>query len=172
MLEILLKIGPIYTLFYIQLKILKNYLDKNLKKDFIWRVKTAAKFLILFVPKKDEKLRFYVNYRKLNVITIKDKYSLPNIEKLQDYLIKTKWFTKLDLYETYNLVRIKERNEWKTAFRTYYEIYKYQIILFKLINASAMCQTLINNILAECLDIYTVTYLNDILIYSENQKDY
>ena len=57
-------------------------MDKNLKKDFIWEIKIIVGFSILFVPKKDEKLRLYINYRKLNIITIKDKYLLSNIGKL------------------------------------------------------------------------------------------
>ena len=88
--EILSRIGPIYILFYIELKILRNYLDKNLKKDFIQKTKTTAEFLILFIPKKDRELRFCVNYRKLNAIIIKNKYPLPNIGKFQDHLIETK----------------------------------------------------------------------------------
>ena len=109
--KILSKIGPIYALFYTQLETLKNYLDKNLKKDFIWEVKIVAEFFILFILKKDEKLRLCVDYKKLNVITIKNKYLLSNIGKLQDRLIEVKWFTKLDFHETYNLIRIKEGNE-------------------------------------------------------------
>ena len=170
--KILPKIGPIYALFYTKLEILRNYLDKNLKKSFIQKVKTTAEFLILFIPKKDRKLRLYVNYRKLNIIIVKDKYLLLNIRKLQDRLANTKQFTKLDLYKTYNLVRIKKDNKQKTAFRTRYETYKYQIILFRLINTSAIYQILINNILAEYLDIYTIIYLNNIFIYSENLEDY
>ena len=90
MLEILFKIGLIYILFYIQLETLRNYLDKNLRKDFIRKIKIIVKFLILFVPKKDRKLRLYVNYRKLNIIMIKDKYLLLNIKKLQNYLTEIK----------------------------------------------------------------------------------
>ena len=69
---------------------LKNYLNKNLKKNFIREIKIIVEFFILFVPKKDRKLRFYIDYRKLNTITIKNKYPLLNIEKLQDYLIGAK----------------------------------------------------------------------------------
>ena len=108
---ILSKIGPIYALFYTQLEILRNYLNENLKKSFIWEAKTTVRFFILFVPKKDGKLRLYVNYKKLNAITIKDKYSLLNIGEFQNHLTGVKWFTKLDLRGTYNLVRIKESNE-------------------------------------------------------------
>ena len=57
-------------------------MDKNLKKEFIREVKTIIEFSILFILKKDKKFRLYVNYRKLNIITIKDKYLLPNIKEL------------------------------------------------------------------------------------------
>ena len=90
MLKILSKIGPIYILFHTQLEILKNYLDKNLKKNFIQKTKITAEFSILFVPKKDKKLRFYMNYRKLNVFMIKNKYLLLNIGEFQDHLIGAK----------------------------------------------------------------------------------
>ena len=80
--KILSKIESIYVLFHTKLKILKNYLDKNFKKSFIWEAKTIVEFLILFVLKKDGKLRLYMNYRKLNAIIIKNKYLLPNIGEL------------------------------------------------------------------------------------------
>ena len=81
MTKILPKIGPIYVLFYTKLEILRNYLDKNLKKSFIQEAKIIVGFLILFILKKDEKFRLCVNYRKLNVIMIKDKYLLLNIRE-------------------------------------------------------------------------------------------
>ena len=77
--KILSKIKLIYILFHTQLEVLKNYLNKNLKKDFIWEAKTAVEFSILFIPKKNKKLKLYINYRKLNTITIKNKYLLLNI---------------------------------------------------------------------------------------------
>ena len=92
-------------------------MDKNLKKDFIRKIKIIVEFSILFILKKDRKLRLYINYRKLNTIIIKDKYPLLNIRKLQNYLIRAKWFTKLDLYKIYNLIRIKKRDKWKTVLK-------------------------------------------------------
>ena len=86
-------------------------MDKNLKKNFIQEVKTVAEFLILFVPKKNKKLRLYMDYRKLNAIIIKNKYLLSNIGKLQDHLTEAKWFIKLNLRRIYNLIKIKEDNE-------------------------------------------------------------
>ena len=88
--KILSKIGPIYALFYTKLEILRNYLDKNLKKSFIRETKIIVEFLILFILKKNKKLRLCVDYRKLNTIIIKNKYLLLNIRKLQNYLVRAK----------------------------------------------------------------------------------
>ena len=68
-------------------------------------------FFILFILKKDKKLRLCVNYKKLNTIIIKNKYPLLNIKEFQNYLIEIKWFIKLDLYGAYNLVRIKKNDK-------------------------------------------------------------
>ena len=65
-------------------------------------------------------------------------------------------------------MRIKEDNEWKTAFRTRYAYFEYQVMPFRLFNAPASFQDYINKILAEKLDIFIIIYLDDILIYTEN----
>ena len=66
-------------------------------------------------------------------------------------------------------MRIKEGDEWKTTFRTKYGHFKYQVIPFGLSNAPVSFQCYINKILAEKLDIFVIVYLNDILIYTEDQ---
>ena len=76
--------GPIYALSETELKALREYLDENLKKGFIRPSTSPAGYLILFVPKKDRKLRLCVNYRQLNAITVKNQYPLPLISELQD----------------------------------------------------------------------------------------
>jgi len=63
---------------------------------------------ILFIPKKDSRLRLYINYRGLNAVTIKNRYSLPLIIETLDRLYSSKIFTKLDLKDTYYRIRIKE----------------------------------------------------------------
>jgi hypothetical protein len=66
---------------------------------------------MLFVPKKDGKLRIYVNYKKLNNIIIKNRYILPLIYEIQDRIRETKFFTRFDLREAYYKVRIKKGEE-------------------------------------------------------------
>jgi hypothetical protein len=87
-----------------ELAILKEYINKNLKKEYIKEFTSSAKALVLFVLKKDRKLQLVVNYRRLNNVTIKDRYStlLPN--KLNDKLKRAKWFTKLNQKGRYNYV--------------------------------------------------------------------
>jgi len=89
------------------LSILRKYLAENEKKEFIKKSQSRAEYPILFTLKKDEELRLCVDYRKLNDITIKNRYSLPNISELQDRLSGVKYFIKLDLREAYNQIRMK-----------------------------------------------------------------
>jgi len=114
-------------------------LDKNLKKGFIRESKSLAGYPILFIKKKDGLLRLYVDYRKLNDVIIKNRYPLPNISELQDRLAKAKIFTKLDLRGAYNLIRIKEGDEWKIVFRTRYRYYEYLVMPFGLTNVLVTC---------------------------------
>jgi hypothetical protein len=94
-----------------ELKELRNYLKKNLAKGFIRESQSPARFPILFIPKKDSELQPCINYQKLNKITIKNQYPLPNINKLQDQLARAMYFTALDMRGAYNLIRIKEGKE-------------------------------------------------------------
>lgn len=75
-------------------------------------------------------------------------------------------FTKLDLQGAYNLVRIREGDEWKTAFCTRFGHFEYLIMPFALCNAPATFQHLVNNIFRDFLDLFMIMYLEDILIFS------
>ena len=80
-------------------------------------------------------------------------------------------FTQLDLTSAYHRMRIREGDEWKTAFRTRYGHFEYQVMPFGLTNAPASFQGYINKILAEKLDIFVIVYLDDILIYTNDDED-
>ncbi len=159
---------PLYPMSKDQLKKVKTYLDENLKRGFIRPSKSLTGYLILFVLKKDDTKWLCVNYRQLNKITKQDSYPLPLIKELQDRLGRAKWFTSLDLKEAYYQVQMKEGEEWKTAFWMRYRHYKYTVMPFGLKNASATFQRLINDTLREYLNDFAITYLDDILIYSDD----
>ncbi|KAJ0128324.1 hypothetical protein HZ326_28582 [Fusarium oxysporum f. sp. albedinis] len=80
---------------------------------------------MFFVPKKNGKDRPVIDYRPVNAKTIKDRTPLPLITELKDRLQGKKIFTALDLKGAYNLIRIKEGDEWKTAFRTRFGLFEY-----------------------------------------------
>ena len=102
----------------------------------------------------------------MNKITIKNRYALPLISELQDRFHGAKWFTKLDVRDAYALIRMKEGEEWKTAFRCRYGHYEYTVMPFGLTNAPATFQALINDTLREYLDDFVVAFLDNILIYT------
>ena len=79
-----------------ELAVLKEYINKNLKREFIKELTLRAKALVLFVLKKDKRLQLVVNYYKLNNIIVKDRYSTLLLAKLNNKLNKAKFFTKLD----------------------------------------------------------------------------
>jgi hypothetical protein len=168
---------PIYSMSPGELKELKEYLDSNIRRGYIRPSTSEAGYPVIFVPKKDKygkltKRRMCVDYRQLNSITKKNRYPLPLIEELQDRLQGAKWFTKLDIREGYYKIRIKEGDEWKTAFRTRYGLYEYQVMPFGLTNAPATFQGLINHTLYDCLDDYAVAYLDDVLIFSRTFEEH
>ncbi|KAH7492800.1 hypothetical protein FOMA001_g2149 [Fusarium oxysporum f. sp. matthiolae] len=122
--------------------------------------------------KKNGKPRPVVDYRGVNARTIKDRTPLPLITELKDRLQGKKIFTALDLKGAYNLIRIKEGDEWKTAFRTRFGLFEYLVMPFGLTNAPATFQRMINSVLRQYLDIFVVCYLDDILIFSDNEEEH
>ena len=68
-------------------------------------------------------------------------------------------------------MRIREEDEWKTAFRTQYGNFEYQVMFFGLTNIPASLEGYINKILAEKLDIFVIMYMGDILIYTKDDGD-
>jgi Reverse transcriptase (RNA-dependent DNA polymerase)/RNase H-like domain found in reverse transcriptase len=164
--------SPIYQMSEADLGTLREYIDENLKKGFIRPSNSPAGSPVLFVPKKDGKKRLCVDYRKLNAITVKDRYALPLADELRDRLSGAKVFTKLDLRGAYNLIRMKKGEEWKTAFRCRYGHFEYQVMPFGLTNAPATCMRMINATLGEYLDRICIAYLDDILVYSKTAKQH
>jgi len=129
--------GPIYSLSSVEQNALKEYIEENLEKGFIRPSESPAGAPILFVKKKDGSLRLCVDYRRLNAITIKNRYPLPLIGDLIDQLRDCTVYTKINLRGAYNLLRIAEGEEWKTAFRTRYGLFEYKVMPFGLTNAPA-----------------------------------
>ena len=164
--------GPLYNLSAKELEVLREYLDDALAKGWIRPSTSPAGAPILFVPKKDGKLRLCVDYRGLNKVTIKNRLALPLISETLDRLAGSKIFTKLDLTHAYHRLRIRRGDEWKTAFRTRYGHFEYLVLPFGLTNGLVTFQGYINWALLGLVDVFCVVYLDDILIFSENLEEH
>ncbi|EXV01030.1 reverse transcriptase domain protein [Metarhizium robertsii] len=162
----------IYNLNAKELEALREYIDEMLAKGYIRASTSEAGYPVMFVPKKNGKLRLVVDYRRLNDITMKDRTPLPLISELRDRLHGMNWFTAVDLKGAYNLIRIKEGHEWMTAFRTKLGLFEYLVMPMGLTNAPATFQRMINSVLREYLDNFVVVYLDDILIFSKTLEDH
>ena len=164
--------GPLYNLSGPELGVLRTYLDDALAKGWIRHSVSPAGAPVLFVPKKDGGLRLCVDYRGLNKVTIKNRHPLPLISETLDRLSGAKVFTKMDLKDAYHRIRIREGDEWKTAFCTRYGHFEYLVMPFGLANAPATFQAYINKALAGYVDVFCVVYLDDILVYSDSLSDH
>jgi hypothetical protein len=147
---------------------LKKQLQELLDKGFICPSTSPWGCPALFV-KKDESLRLCVDYRPLNVVTIKNKYHLPCIDVLFDQLVGAKVFSKIDLRSGYHQIKIRANDIPKTAFSTRYGLCEYLVISFGLTNAPSYFMYLMNSVFMPELDKFVVVFIDDILVYSKNE---
>jgi len=130
-----------------KLQKMKNYLIKHLNKSFISSSSILYASLILFVEKKDDSLRFCINYRKLNALIKWDRYSLLLINETLAYIQDSKYLTWLNIIVVFNKLRMHSRSEDLTIFITSFDFYKYHVMSFKLINDSTFYQHYMNDVL-------------------------
>ena len=108
--------GPLYSLSRPELQALQEWLDENLSKGFIRTLSSPAGVPILFVKKSDWSLRLCVDYRGLNEGTVRNHFPLPLVRETLMQLSRACFYTTLDVHGAYNLLRVAEGDEWKTAF--------------------------------------------------------
>ena len=149
-----------------------RYLDENLSKGFIWVSCSESAAPVLFVKKPKGGLHFCVDYRDLNAVTVKNQYSLPLISETLNCLSWVKIFTKLNIIAAFNQLCIWEGDETLTVFYTHFELFEHLVMPFGLCNGPASFQNYINNTLHEYLNDFCTVYLDNILIYSDNEAEH
>ncbi|RAL63904.1 hypothetical protein DID88_003092 [Monilinia fructigena] len=166
--------GPLYAMSVKELATLKPWLEDMLSTGRIRSSSSKCSAPLMFVDKKDptDPLRPVVDFRGLNRITVPVRYPIPLISELQAQLGTAKWFTKIDLKSGFFLVRIKEGDEWKTAFRCKYGLFEYCVMPMGLINAPATFQGMMNGIFRGLIDAGVLVYLDDVLIYAETIEEH
>lgn len=164
--------SKIYPLAPAERDALREFVEENLRKGYIRPSKSPAAAPVFFIKKKDGTLRMVVDYRRLNEITVKNRYPLPLTMELVDALQKAKVFTTLDLRWGYHNVRIKKGDEWKAAFRTQEGHFEPTVMTFGLTNAPATFQHMMNDIFKDLIGVYVIIYLDDLLIFSEDESQH
>ncbi|KAK1649653.1 hypothetical protein QYE76_067458, partial [Lolium multiflorum] len=151
---------------------LKKQIDDMLAKGLIRPSASPWRSPVLFVDKKDGANHLCTDYRKLNDVTIKNKYPLPKIEDLFDQLTGSRVFSKIDLRTGYHQLKIRATDIPKTAFTTRYGLYEYNVMSFGLTNAPAYFMNLMNKIFMNFLDKFVVVFIDDILVYSKSEEEH
>ncbi|GJZ35170.1 putative reverse transcriptase domain-containing protein [Tanacetum coccineum] len=127
---------------------------------------------VLFVKKKGGSFRMCIDYRELNKLTVKNRYTLPRIDDLFDQLQGLSTYSKIDLRSGYHQLRVRDEDIPKTAFRTQYGHYEFQVVPFGLTNAPAVFMDLMNRVCKPYLDKFVIIFIDDILIYSRNKEEH
>ncbi|WVZ89278.1 hypothetical protein U9M48_035704 [Paspalum notatum var. saurae] len=156
-----------------ELKELKTQLQEQLDKGFIRPSSSPWGCPALFVEKKDQGgKRLCVDYRPLNAVTVKNKYPLPHIDILFDQLGGATVFSKIDLRSGTIKLRSEKKTYRRLAFSTRYGLYEYLVMSFGLTNAPAFFMYLMNSVFMNELDKFVVVFIDDILVYSKNEKEH
>ena len=155
-----------------ELATLHEFIDEHLKSGIIHPISSSYGAPILFVKKKNGQLWLCIDFCGLNWIMKKDHYPLLLITDLLDAPWKACVYTKIDLQHAYHLIHITEGDKSKTAFQTCYGSYEWCVMPFRLTNTPVAFQHFMNDIFTDLLDVCTVIYIDDILIYSDSMSDY
>nr|GFC09232.1 putative reverse transcriptase domain, ribonuclease H-like domain, aspartic peptidase domain protein [Tanacetum cinerariifolium] len=161
-----------YRLASSEMKELSDQLQKLSDKGFIRPSSSPWGAPVLFVKKKDGSFLMCIDYRELKKLTVKNRYPLPRIDDLFDQLQGSSIYSKINLRSSYHKLRIREADIPKTAFRTRYGHYEFQVMPFRLTNAPAVFMDLMNRVCKPYLDKFVIVFIDDILIYSKDEKEH
>lgn len=147
-------------------EVIGNQVKEMLKDDVIQPSASPWASPVVLVKKKDQTLRFCIDYRKLNSVTKRDVYPLPRIDDTLDRLRDAKYFSSLDLKSGYWQIEVDERDREKTAFVTPDGLYEFKVLPFGLCSAPATFQRMMDTVLSGLKWQSCLVYLDDVVVFS------
>ncbi len=149
---------------------LESDLERQLKdwlhRGVIERSNSPWSFPLVAAPKRNGKIRWCVDYRRLNAVTVKDTYPLPLIEDNLAKLADSKVFSCLDGAGAFHVLPVKEQDKVKTAFSTPFGLYHFRRMPFGLTNGPASYSRLIQLALQDLPTTTAIPYLDDVIVHS------
>lgn len=157
---------------YFQKQEIERQVDDMLRRQLIRPSRSLYSSPILLIKKKDDTWRFYVDYRALNTVTIKDRFPLRTIDELLDDLGHSSWFSKMDLAQGFHQIHMVEHDILKTTFRTHQGHYEYVVMPFGLCNAPSTFQATMNALFHPFIRKFVLVFFDDILVYSRDLQSH